>query len=157
VLAITDHSDQRLALAVERFGRTKPGRLGIYSHGIQAKASAIYLAKSFAPVLGILAEPFPMNPSSLLTSAPDLEHSLSGNYVRGLLRHGSSHVAVLAVPDGESADTAESSLTFGLLWLHRSRNSFRTAPVIALRLILPKEAPWVFSRCSETRISARTL
>src|SRR5215472_4368419 len=27
VLAITDHSEQRLALAVERFGRTKPDRL----------------------------------------------------------------------------------------------------------------------------------
>ena len=27
VLAITDHSDQRLALAVERFGRAKPDRL----------------------------------------------------------------------------------------------------------------------------------
>jgi hypothetical protein len=27
VLAITDHSEQRLALAVERFGRTRPDRL----------------------------------------------------------------------------------------------------------------------------------
>jgi hypothetical protein len=27
VLAITDHSEQRLALAVECFGRSKPGRL----------------------------------------------------------------------------------------------------------------------------------
>src|SRR5260370_32486019 len=27
VLAITDHSEQRLALAVERFGRSKPDRL----------------------------------------------------------------------------------------------------------------------------------
>lgn len=27
VLAITDHSDERLALAVERFGRAKPDRL----------------------------------------------------------------------------------------------------------------------------------
>lgn len=27
VLAIADHSDERLALAVERFGRLKPGRL----------------------------------------------------------------------------------------------------------------------------------
>lgn len=27
VLAITDHSEQRLALAVERFGRAKPDRL----------------------------------------------------------------------------------------------------------------------------------
>ena len=45
-----------------------------------------------------------------LTVSPDLEHSLSGNYARGLLRRGSTYAALLAVPDGESSETADNSL-----------------------------------------------
>ena len=37
VLAITDYSERRLALAVERFGRKRPDRLEIYSQGIRAR------------------------------------------------------------------------------------------------------------------------
>jgi hypothetical protein len=49
-------------------------------------------------------------------------------------------IAVLAVPDGESADTADNSLTFALLWLGRARNASRRGAVSTLRLILPKGA-----------------
>src|SRR5260370_4819959 len=35
VLAITDHSEQRLALAVERFGRSKPDRLQFIRRGFE--------------------------------------------------------------------------------------------------------------------------
>jgi hypothetical protein len=45
---------------------------------------------------------------------------------------------VLAVPDGESADTIEHSLTFGLLWLERTRRSARAENIVGLRLIVPK-------------------
>ncbi len=149
VLAITDHSDQRLALAVERFGRAKPGRLEFIRMEYERNLRDLSREEFCAGLGHLLAERFPDESLESLTSAPDLEHSLSGNYVRGLLRRGSSHVAVLAVPDGESADTAESSLTFGLLWLHRSRNSFRHGAVIALRLILPKgEARHVIPRAA---------
>jgi hypothetical protein len=86
----------------------------------------------------ILAERFPDEIVESLTISADLEHSLSGNYARGILRRGSSEWAVLGVNDGESADTVENSLTFALLWLERARQSSRRASVAGLRLILPK-------------------
>jgi len=140
VLAITDHSDQRLALAVERFGRARPDRLEFIRLEFE-RGQRELSREAFCDSLGhVLAEQFPDESVASLTSAPDLEHSISGNYVRGLLRRGSSHFAVLAVPDGESADTIEGSLTFALLWLDRTRQSNRRGNIAALRLILPKGA-----------------
>ena len=140
VLAITDHSDQRLALAVERFGRAKPDRLEFIR--LEFERTMRDLSRvAFCDFLGhLLAEQFPDESLESLTASPDLEHSLSGNYVRALLRRGSSQIAVLAVPDSESADTVESSLTFALLWLDHARNSHRRGNIVALRLILPKGA-----------------
>jgi len=140
VLAITDHSEQRLVLAVERFGRAKPDRLEFIRLEFERTARDLS-REAFCDFLRrLLDERFPDETLESLTASPDLEHSLSGNYVRGLLRRGSSYVAVLAVPDCESADTTESSLTFALLWLDRARNSNRGGAVTALRLILPKGA-----------------
>ena len=140
VLAVIDHSDQRLALAVERFGRSKPDRLEFVRLEFERTLRDLS-REAFCDFLGrLLAERFPDESLDSLTASPDLEHSISGNYVRGLLRRGSSHIAILAVPDGESSETAESSLTFALLWLDRSRHSSRRSTVIALRLILPKGA-----------------
>ncbi|HMD39542.1 MAG TPA: hypothetical protein VKH15_09680 [Candidatus Acidoferrum sp.] len=138
VLAITDHSDDRLALAVERFGRSKPDRLEFIRLEFE-RASRELSRQAFCDFLGhLLAERFPDESVESLTVSSDLEHSISGNYVRGLLRRGSSYIAVLAVPDGESADTAENSLTFALLWLERTRHSSKRGTVSAIRLILPK-------------------
>jgi hypothetical protein len=67
-----------------------------------------------------------------LILARDLEHSLSGNYVRGILRRGSAEWAVLGVADSESADTVENSLTFALLWLERARQSSRRGTIAGL-------------------------
>ncbi len=140
VLAITDHSEQRLTLAVERFGRAKPDRLEFIR--VEFERSLQDLSRqAFCDYLrSLLAEHFPDESLESLTASPDLEHSLSGNYVRGLLRRGSTLIAVLAVPDGEPVDAAESSLTFALLWLDRARNSNRRGSVTSLRLILPKGA-----------------
>lgn len=140
VLAVIDHSDQRLALAVQRFGRSKPDRLEFVRLEFERTLRDLS-REAFCDFLRrLLAERFPDESLDSLTASPDLEHSISGNYVRGILRRGSSHIAILAVPDGESSETAESSLTFALLWLDRSRNSGRRSTVIALRLILPKGA-----------------
>ena len=71
----------------------------------------------------ILAEQFPDETLEKISVAQDLEHSLSKIYTRGILHRGSAHVAFLAVPEGESQDVLESSLTYGLLWLEKSRQS----------------------------------
>lgn len=121
VLAITDHSEQRLALAVERFGRTKPDRLEFVRREFERDPRALSRQEFRDRLVDLLAERFPDETLESLVVSPDLEHSLSGNYARGILRRDSAHVAVLAARAGESSDTSGNSLTFALLWLHCAR------------------------------------
>jgi hypothetical protein len=68
---------------------------------------------------------------------PDLEHSLSGLYARGIFRKGAIRGAFLAVPQQATQDAIESSLIFALLWLERARQSSGKGSLSVLRLILP--------------------
>jgi hypothetical protein len=138
VLAITDHSEQHLILAVERFGRSKPDRLEFVRMNVDRSERELARHAFGERFRRILAEQFPDEVVDSLTISADLEHSLSGNYVRGILRRGSAEWAVLGVADDESADTIENSLTFALLWLERTRQSSRRGTIAGLRLILPK-------------------
>jgi hypothetical protein len=140
VLAITDHSEERLALAVERFGRAKPDRLEFIRMHFERSSYELSREEFCNYFKQILAEQFPDETLESLTVSQDLEHSLSGNYARGLLRRGSARVAVLGVPDGESSDTTDNSLTFALLWLRRALHSSHRGTITGLRLILPKNA-----------------
>jgi hypothetical protein len=140
VLAITDHSDERLAFAVERFGRSKPGRLEFVRTSFERSARQLSREEFCSHLSRILAEQFPDESLESLVISPDLEHSLSGNYARGLLRRGSVRTAVLGVREGDSSDDVENSLTFALLWLDRARQSACRGAVSSLRLILPKGA-----------------
>ena len=140
VLAIADHSDERLALAVERFGRLKPGRLEFVRVDF-ARSPRDVSREEFCARLGrILSEQFPDESVESLTIGSDLEHSLSRSYARGLLKAGASHWAVLAVPHGDATEPPENSLTFGLLWLDRAKATVRRGFVAGLRLIVPKGA-----------------
>jgi hypothetical protein len=138
VLAITDHSEQCLTLAVECFGRSKPDRLEFVRVSFDRSARELTRQAFGEQFHRILAEQFPDETVESLTISADLEHSLSGNYVRGILRRGSTEWAVLGVADNESADTVENSLTFGLFWLERARRSNGRQTIDGLRLILPK-------------------
>jgi hypothetical protein len=138
VLAITEHSEQRLALAVERFGRIKPDRLEFLLVDFDRPARERTREEFCARFKRILSGQFPDETLESLTTAPNLEHSLSGNYARGVSRSKSSNMAVLAVPESESQDSIENSLTYGLLWLEHARKSARSNAVAGLRLILPK-------------------
>ena len=140
VLAIIDHSEQRLALAVERFGRSKPDRLEFIRREFERGARELSREEFRDHLTHLLAEQFPDETLESLAVSPDLEHSLSGNYARGILRRGSAHVAVLAVPEGESSDATDNSLTFALLWLQHARQSNSRAAVTGVRLILPKNS-----------------
>jgi hypothetical protein len=59
----------------------------------------------------ILAEQFPDETVEKLSIAADLEHTLSRVYARGTARRGTCRCAFLAVPEGETPDAVESSLT----------------------------------------------
>ena len=138
VLAITDHSEERLALAVERFGRTKPDRLEFLRREFERGVRELSREEFRDRLAHLLAEQFPDETLESLAVSPDLEHSLSGNYARAILRRGSTHVPVLAVPGGESSDVVDNSLTFALLWLQRTRESSSRNSINGLRIILPK-------------------
>jgi hypothetical protein len=138
VLAITRHAENRLALAVERFGRMKPERMELVRLEFSRGEKEVSREGFCERLRRILAEQFPDEALEKISVAPDLEHSLSRIYVRGILRHGSMSIAFLAVPEDESQDALESSLTFGLLWLERSRQSAKRAGLATLRLILPR-------------------
>jgi hypothetical protein len=139
VIAITDHSDARLVLAVERFGRPRPDRLEFVRIDFERSAWELSREEFCEWLKGLLASQFPDETVESATISADLEHSLSGNYVRGLTKRGSRYEAFLAVPDGESQDTVNNSLTFALLWLDRLRNGSQRGTVGGVRLIVPKE------------------
>src|SRR6202795_4371605 len=125
VVAITDNSQDRLALAVERFGRVKPERMEIVrlerAPGPRDLSREAYCEQ----LRRTLAEQFPAETREKI-------------YPRGILHRGSAQAAFLAVPEGESQDALESSLTYGLLWLEKSRQFAKRAALATLRLILPK-------------------
>jgi hypothetical protein len=139
VIAITDHSDARLVLAVERFGRSRPDRLEFVRIVFERSARELSREEFCERLKGILASQFPDEKVECATISADLEHSLSGNYVRGLSRRGSRYEAFLTVPDGESQDTVNNSLTFALLWLERVRNGSQRGTLGGVRLIVPKD------------------
>src|ERR1700739_663377 len=119
IIAITEQSDQRLMLAVERFGRTAPERMEIVRLEFQRSAKQVSREDFCEHLRRILAEGFPDETVEKLSIAPDLEHTLSRVYARGISRKGGTRCAFLAVPQGEAEDAIESSLTVALLWLAR--------------------------------------
>ncbi|GAC1702733.1 MAG: hypothetical protein NVS9B4_08770 [Candidatus Acidiferrum sp.] len=139
VLAITEHSEERLVLVVEKFGRAKPDRIEFVRVDFERPALKLARGEFCEALKTLLAEQFPDDKLESLTISQDLEHSLSGNYARGVLRCGSKRVAVLAVREGEGQDVADNCLTFGLLWLDYLRRS-GNQHVAGLRLILPKNS-----------------
>ena len=88
VIAITDHSDARLVLAVERFGGSRPDRLEFVRIDFERSARELSREEFCQRLKGILASQFPDETVESATISADLEHSLSGNYVRGLSKRG---------------------------------------------------------------------
>jgi hypothetical protein len=79
VIAITDHSDARLVLAVERFGRSRPDRLEFVRIDFERSARELSREEFCERLKGILASQFPDETVKSATISADLEHSLSGN------------------------------------------------------------------------------
>ncbi len=146
VLAITDHSDERLALAVERFGRTRPDRLEFVRVTHEPSSRELERSVFCDLIRRVVATQFPDETLESLTSAPDLEHSLSGSFPRGILRCGSALIPFLAVPKSESTETIASSLTYALLWLDRVCHMSLRGHISGFRMILPKQSTAVAAR-----------
>jgi hypothetical protein len=138
VTAIEVDEAGRLALKVARFGRAHSDRLEFVCGGREPDTGRLRREQFRARLAEMLLRQFPDEKISSLTSAPDLEHSLSGNYVRGSAITRSRAVAILAAAPGESSATSDALLTFGLIWLDRLRSRKSPKPIGGLRLFFPE-------------------
>ncbi|HUI85057.1 MAG TPA: hypothetical protein VL240_12580 [Candidatus Binatia bacterium] len=129
-----------LHLQVSRFGQTRPTVLEISAQrdhrtGAGKRASRTRYQALLERVLrrdyvGLKLEHF--------SSSPDLEHSLSPVYARGLLRAGQSAFAVLGVNAEESQPSVDAALTFGILWMDYQRRQLAGRAVVeGLKLFVP--------------------
>jgi hypothetical protein len=141
IVAIYAEDDGRLGLSFERFGNARPGRLEFLRVDFELPVREIARVDFRSRLARILSERFPDEAlESTLSIGPDLEHSISGNYVRGVLASGSRRWALLAVADSETGATSANSLTFGLLWLARVRETSNKGFVSGLKLIVHRGA-----------------
>jgi hypothetical protein len=139
VVGIDSDASGGLALKVTRFGRARPSRLEFLSCEREPDRGQMRREQFRSRFREMLAHQYPDEAVSSLTSAPDLEHSLSGNYVRGLTFAGNHGAAVMAAAPGETPATYDALLTFGLLWLDHVRHRQSRKPVGVLRLFFPEE------------------
>lgn len=73
-----------------------------------------------------------------LTSSPDLEHTLSPSYVRGVLRRGHEAWAVIGGPPAAPAATHDQILSFGLIWFDYLRLRAEDHVLAGLRIFVPE-------------------
>ena len=139
VLRIVELEPSQISLEVERFGRARPDRLEIVAAG-PLSAARLTREKFRERFTDLLHEQFPDDEIESLSTAADLEHSLSGSYTRGVLHARGGRWALLAASPSESNGTMDAMLTFGLLWLRHTRERGASASVIGLRLFLPRGA-----------------
>ncbi len=150
VLRVAEQSPDRMVLEVQRFGRNKPDKLEFVSTRAERSANRLAREKFRAQFRQLLLEQFPDEQIDTLTTAPDLEHSFSGCFARGLLHRGQRAWAVMGVSAAEYAATMDAILTYGLVWLDWTRTHARGRVVAGLRLFLPEGA----SRLTMHRLSA---
>jgi hypothetical protein len=138
ILRIKEQSADRIVLEVQRFGRTKPGRLEFFRPDSPRSAGLVSREQFRARLGRFLAERFPDAVIESLSASRDLEHSFSGLYVRGRMHEGSRLWPFLAVSPAEDAATIDGILTFGILWLDWTRNHAELRAVEGLRLFVPQ-------------------
>lgn len=136
--AVHAQAEDRIELAVQKFGKTRPGRLEFRSRDVQLDPGRITREQFRARFRELLAGQFPDEDMLSLTTAPDLKRSLSGNYARGVQGRGRQVHAVVGVPPEESASSTDAALVCALLWLDHTREHSPKKHVVGVRLFLPE-------------------
>ncbi|MFZ0313011.1 MAG: hypothetical protein WAL85_09915 [Candidatus Korobacteraceae bacterium] len=132
--------DRTLRLQVLRFGKSQPDLLEIcadrdWRTGTSKRAARVRYQSLLERVL---RREYPGFHLEQFSSSPDLEHSLSPLYTRGMLRAGQSAFAVLGVNAEETQSSVDAALTFGILWMdYQRRQQAGRALVEGLKLFLP--------------------
>ncbi len=129
-----------LHLSVLRFGQSQPTVLEICADRDQRTPTALRALRGHYRQLleRALLRHYPGWKLDSISTRPDLEHSCSPVYTRGLLRMGQSAFAVLGVNAEETQQSIDAALTFGILWMHRQREKLAgRTHVEGLKLFLP--------------------
>jgi hypothetical protein len=139
VLDVEVQSDA-LQLQVLRFGQAQPTLLEIAAYADRRTGAAKRTARArYQAVLECtLRREYPGFKLEHFTGSPDLEHSMSPVYARGLLRAGQTMFAVLGVGREESQASVDAALSFGILWMdYQRQQSAGKGLVEGLKLFLP--------------------
>jgi hypothetical protein len=132
--------DRTFRLQVLRFGRSQPDLLEIcadrdWRTGTSKRAARVRYQSLLERVL---RREYPGFQLEQFSSSPDLEHSLSPLYTRGMLRAGQTGFAVLGVNAEETQSSVDAALTFGILWMdYQRRQRAGRAQVEGLKVFLP--------------------
>ncbi len=134
--AITEATNARLAMTVERFAR-REGQMFLVDLG---RRSGAELGKRTGRLIFrerfrlFLRRQFPEWTVAEVSTEADLEHSLSPSFPRAYLRHGQHGWAAIACPPDADASAV---LSFGLIWLSYLRARERRVALEGLAIYLP--------------------
>jgi len=134
--AITEATNARLALTVERFAR-REGQLFLLDLG---RRSGAELSKRTGRLVFrerfrlFLRRQFPEWTLAEVSAEADLEHSLSPAFPRAYIKHGQHGWASIACPPDADSSAV---LSFGLIWLTYLRARERRVTLEGLALYLP--------------------
>lgn len=129
-----------LRLTVQRFGQPTPTVLELVPGEERRTTSSKRVSRATYQrgLRRALEKHFPGWITDSLTSAVDLEHSFGPVHVRGIMRRGTTTVAVVGVSADEPQPNVDAALTTGILWLQRCRERLADKRhVEGLRLIVP--------------------
>jgi hypothetical protein len=139
ILDVRQQRPGRIDLSVARIGRT-PGVATIFDSGYARNEHVRrrgYREKFREEFRLMLRRQFPEWRLAELSTAPDLEHSLSPAYPRGALRRGASGMA--AIGAASEASNVDGVLTFGLIWLDYLRRRDPGVAYGSLAIFLPED------------------
>lgn len=137
VVGIREAKSGRLTLEIERFGKQRGTWMLVdqrraSNQSIRQRSDRHLFAEHFRAFLGRQFAGWEM---AQLSTAPDLEHSLSPAYPRAMVTQGTKAWAAIAAPPGPSA--ADGVLTFGLVWLDYLRQRVSQRTLVGLAVFLP--------------------
>jgi hypothetical protein len=137
VMSLPQNAPDRVVIEVARLGHSRNAQMEFIAGAARRESSRVERERFRDRLRRILADRFPDETVDSLSATPDLHHSISGSYVRGLCRRGADAHAILAAAPDEDSATIDRILTFGLIWLDYAKNRARRYSVRGLRLLVP--------------------
>jgi hypothetical protein len=138
VVGVAQRAPGRIILGVQRMGRSKPGRLEIFSKEAPRTTARVTREKFRARFRRLLEQQFPDARIDSITTTPDRNRSFSGVYTRGLMTEGSLQWAFLGISTAENSSAVDGILTYGLLGLAWARLHTQSRAVVGLRIFVPE-------------------